>query len=120
MKKISLVLGACALLAACSPTRPDAVDNPDVLASNASSSLDLTRVEMTDTSTVLRFNVNFRPGWWIRINENSYIIADGDTLPLVSAEGIVPGTEHTMPESGEDSFSLTFGPISPQARSLTF
>lgn len=120
MKKLAIMTGCIAMLASCTQQRPDAVDNPEVLYSSAANTLDLTRVEMTDSSTVLHFNATFRPGWWIQIAKEAFVVADGDTIAMTSAEGIVPGEEHYMPESGKDSFTLTFGPISPKATSLTF
>lgn len=120
MKKSSLIIGIGLLLAACSPQRPQRVDNPDMLASNAASTLDLTSVVASDSATVLSFDVTFTPGLWIRIDRSSYIIADGDTLPLLAAEGIEPGEQFVMPESGRHTFDLTFGPVGPKVRKITF
>lgn len=121
MKKfLPMLLVGAGLLGACTQPRPEAVDNPRTLFSNASNTLDVTRVEANDSATVLHLAANFRPGWWIRIADNSYIIANGDTLPLLAGEGIVPGAEHTMPESGTDTFALKFGPVNPNVESITF
>lgn len=119
MKKSLFIFGLAALAAACSPQRPDRVDKPDVLASNAAG-LDLTAVVASDTATVLSFDITFNPGQWISIAEGSYIIAGADTLPLLSAQGIVPGEQFTMPESGNHSFDLTFGPLAPSVKEITF
>lgn len=64
--------------------------------------------------------VHFRPGYWIRLSSKSAIVADGDTLVLQSADGIIPDKEFWMPDSGVAHFSLTFPPVQAGVKSIDF
>jgi thiol-disulfide isomerase/thioredoxin len=72
--------------------------------------LRITKIELTDSSTVLYFHVNFRPGNWIAIPKETYIqpVGGGEKIFIKATEGIPLGEKYTIPESGEISYSLIF------------
>ena len=67
------------------------IDNPWINFSNGSI-LDITKVEMSDSCTVLTINAYYRPKWWIRIAIGSYLEADGEKYTMRGTEGIEPDT----------------------------
>lgn len=75
--------------------------------------LKIARIELSKRSTVLYFDVTFRPQWWIRVPENTYIRPgnSGKRLYLKKAEGIPFNEKFFMPDSGRTSFKLYFPPI---------
>lgn len=117
--RILLLMTLAGLLGACRPQLPAAVDYPYYAYRNALS-LELLRVERTDTATVLSLRGYYRPGWWITIDSLSFLYADGRRCALHGAEGIVPGTrkyirEAETPGEGWVAFRLFFDPLPTQA-----
>ena len=106
------------MLAACS-TGPKVVENPLIESSN-SMTLDVSKVELTDTATVLHVDAYFRPHNWIRIDSKTYLRAGGEKYALTSAQGITPDSLFWMPESGEASFVLSFQPLPKRTKSFDF
>lgn len=121
MKKLIFAFAALLvlLLAACSKPQPRAIETPAIAATNCSN-LNLTKVELNDSATVLSFHVKYRPGWWIRIAKESKLLADGKEYPVVSSENLVLGEQFTMPESGEADFTLTFEPLPLETTAFDF
>lgn len=121
MKKLIFAFAALLvlLLAACSKPQPRAIETPAIAATNCSN-LNLTKVELNDSATVLSFHVKYRPGWWIRIAKESKLLADGKEYPVVSSENLVLGEQFTMPESGEADFTLTFEPLPLETTTFDF
>lgn len=95
------------------------IKNPRIGASTTRN-LDFVRIEMSDTATVLHAVVHFRPHWWIKISPNSSIEANGKKYPLKRADGIKPGEEFYMPDSGVTEFTLTFDAIPKDTKSINF
>ena len=95
------------------------IENPDVTAANTTS-LQIVKVEMTDSNTVLTGRFEYRPGHWVRISPKSYIEADGKHYTVYASEGINLGEKHTIPESGVDTVSLIFPPIPAQTKVIDF
>lgn len=106
-------------VAACGPQRERVIDNPAVECTN-NYMLQVTQVEMTDTSTVLHCVVDHTPDAWISIAPGSRIVANGVDYPLLSADGIVPGEQCVMPDSARLHFALTFGPIPAKTKAIDF
>ena len=73
--------------------------------------LDFPKIELSDTATVLHVDAYFRPHNWIRIDAGTYLLADGQKYMLQGSEGILPDSLFWMPDSGEASFVLKFGPL---------
>lgn len=121
MKKILILVITLLIILCMACTKPGAriVEKPYIAATNTSN-LDIESVELTDTATLLNCHVNFRPGWWIRIDKDCYIEADGNKYALVSATGIEPGEKFTMPEDGQTDFTLIFEPVPFGASSIDF
>lgn len=120
MKKLQLfgTIAAGALLASCTPANR-VVENPLVGAAN-SMTLDIPRIELSDTATVLHVDAYFRPHNWIRIDAGTYLMADGQKYMLQGSEGIRPDSLFWMPDSGEASFVLKFGPLPRGTESFDF
>ncbi|MDR0509849.1 MAG: TlpA family protein disulfide reductase [Rikenellaceae bacterium] len=114
LSTFALVLGSCA-----DDSRPRTVDRPMHGLRNTAT-LEIDRVELTDTSTVLCFDAYFRPHWWIRIASDTYLRAKGEKLTLTSAEGVVPDSNLWMPASGEAHFRLTFPPLPRGTKTFDF
>jgi thiol-disulfide isomerase/thioredoxin len=79
-------------------------------------------VEITDTATILSFHTTFRPGWWIKIPEDTFIRAGNDTVKLyvTRTEGIPLGEEFYMPPSGETEYKVIFPPVDPSVASIDY
>lgn len=82
--------------------------------------LDIRRVELTDTATVLHFSAVYIPGYWIRLDTGTHITARGAKLPCRRSDRLVLGEKFHIPESGRDTFSLTFPPVPRGTKSIDF
>lgn len=87
---------------------------------NTSSTLTITQVKMYKGRTELSMHVDYVPGYWIKINDNVYLEADGKDYALTGAEGLKIGEEFWMPESGEADITLKFEPVPAGCRSMDF
>ena len=70
----------------------------------------ISRIELTDTATILYVEAKYRPHWWIKVESEECIrpAEGGKKLKLKSAEGIPIDKEFFMPDSGQHSFKLFF------------
>lgn len=118
--KIAFLTAAVTLWLAASCTQRDkCVENPLIESANTMT-LDISKVELNDTATVLHTDAYFHPGYWIRISSESYLLADGKRYALTGTEGIDADSLFWMPKSGEASFQLTFEPLPRGTRSFDF
>lgn len=113
---IAATLGA--MLVSCTPTNR-VVENPLIGTANTQT-LDIVKVELSDTATILHVNAYFRPKNWIRIDGKSYLQVPAMRIMLTGAEGITPDSLFWMPDSGEASFVLKFGPLPRGTKSFDF
>lgn len=104
-------------LAACHKG-PRIVENPLIEAAN-SVTLDITKVELTDTATWLQVNA-YRAKDWVKITSDAYLQANGRPYALTGAQGITPDSDFWMPASGETTFRLRFAPLPRRTRSFDF
>lgn len=82
--------------------------------------LDIRKIELTDSATVLHFSAVYIPGFWIRLDEGTHIVAGGEKLPCVGSDRLELGKKFYIPENGRDSFSLTFPPVPKGTKSIDF
>lgn len=102
-----LMLMALMLLASCSKDNR-VIEKPVFLASNTTS-IEVSKVTLTDSTTVLDIFARYRPKYWIKIGQNSFLTDDkGQTYPIRQGIGIELDKEFWMPESGEAEFQLVF------------
>ena len=115
-----LALAATAWLGTTANTPvPRSVENPFIESANTMT-LDISKVELSDTATVLYTDAYFRPHYWIKISSESYLQADGKKYALKSTQGIEADSLFWMPETGEASFRLSFEPLPRDTRSFDF
>lgn len=108
---IPVALMCLAAAVSCSKPGPRSIDMPYVAAANTQS-IDVRGVELTDSATILKVHAQYRPGWWIRIDSATTLHADGKQYKLLSSsDNFTIGGEFTLPESGEDDFTLYFEPL---------
>lgn len=120
-KKMALLaLAATAWLATTANTPVTrSVENPFIESTNTMT-LDISKVELSDTATVLYTDAYFRPHYWIKISSESYLQADGKKYALKGTQGIEADSLFWMPETGEASFRLSFEPLPRDTRSFDF
>lgn len=119
MKQFSILLLAmvsCCLLQA----KDRVVKQPPFIVRN-SSTIEIDRIVVSDTATVLDVKAFFRPHNWIQISGESYLLADnGEKYPVRSGNGITLDEKFWMPDSGEASFSLIFPLLPPTVKVVDF
>jgi len=84
------------------------IENPKTgLSLNINSKI--TKVELTDSTSILYFRTLYNPGWWISIPKETYIQPIGsEKLFIKRTEGISLNERYTIPASGEVSYKLIF------------
>lgn len=119
-KKIALATALAAVLLAvsCAP-RYKCVENPFIESSNTMT-IDISKVELTDTATILHTDAYFRPHYWIKISSESYLQTGGRKYALTGTRGIDADSLFWMPDSGEASFVLMFEPLPRGTRLFDF
>ena len=96
------------------------IEKPVYLTRNTTS-IEVSKVTLTDTTTVLDIYAKYRPKYWIKIGPNSFLTDDkGNTYPITTGVGIELGKEFWMPESGEAEFQLVFPRLRKGAKSFNF
>ncbi|MDR0961507.1 MAG: TlpA family protein disulfide reductase [Mediterranea sp.] len=108
-------------LAACNSfSNRGLVEKPQVIGTNTTS-IEVEKVALSDTSTVLYIKAYYYPKMWIRIASSSFLLDnEGTSYPIRGGDGIEIDKEFWMPDSGEAQFSLLFPPISATATSVDF
>ena len=96
------------------------IDKPDYGFSNLPGKL--TKIELTDSATIIHFYVKYQPGYWIFIPKESYIqdVNGGEKYFVTKVEGIPLGERYTMPESGEVSYQLYFPKLNASINKVDF
>ena len=96
------------------------IDKPVFLASNTTS-IEIGKVTLTDSTTVLDIYASYYPNYWIKIAKSSILTDDkGNVYPIQSGIGIELDKEFMMPESGEAEFQLVFPRLRNGAKSFDF
>ena len=108
-----------AAMTACNGLKERTIEMPDLDAANAGN-IDVRRIQLTDSTTVLTFHVDFRPKWWIKIAGTSKIVANGKEYGIIKSDGIVLDEKFNMPESGETEFTLTFPAIPLDTKKIDY
>jgi len=107
------------ILSGCANNR-GTVERPAVMARNTTA-LEINKIELSDTATVLYIKAFYPAGQWIKIDPKSFLTDNqGKQDTIQSADGIELGKEFYMPASGETEFKMTFPAVTPNATSVDF
>ena len=114
MKKIFFLTLCTVVLLSCSPKRPSVIERPVFEVWN-STTLEIDKIEMSDSATIFYIDAYYLPKKQISIHKGTYIRKSGsnEKLLVTCAEGINLDEETMMPESGTLSFKLFFPPLKP-------
>lgn len=119
MKLSHLFIASLLLLASCTPENR-VIEHPVYTARN-NDVIEVSKVSLTDSTTVLDIQATYTPGYWIKIVSNTLLTDDkGNIYPLTSSNGIDLDKEFWMPESGEATFQLVFPPLKRGVKTIDF
>jgi len=121
MKKLIFITLCVLGLYGCKQERPAMIERPVFEVWN-SMTLEIDKIEMSDSATIFHIDAYFRPNNWIRIDKGTYIRESGsdEKLMITGSEGIDLDKETFMPESGTISFKLFFPPLKPEITMIDF
>lgn len=85
-----------------------------------SNTIEIDKIVLNDTATILYIDAFYRPKYWIRIDSSGYIQANGKQYKIIRGEGIELSSYHWMPESGKSSFQLIFPPIPRSTKRIDY
>ncbi|MFA9388487.1 MAG: TlpA family protein disulfide reductase [Prolixibacteraceae bacterium] len=83
-------------------------------------SIEIEKIALSDTATVLYINAFYRPNMWIRISSDSYLGVNGEKVLIKSSNGIGLDAECYMDSTGQKKFSLVFPPIDRKTERIDF
>lgn len=118
-----LLLSTCLALFALTAhgRKTKTMEQPAWLLSNTGSSLTVTKVEFTDTATVVSFHSEYKPNEWIRIARASTLTGDdGKKYAARHGIGITLAKRFYMPPSGKTDFKVSFEPMPHTTRFIDF
>ncbi|WP_195375138.1 MULTISPECIES: TlpA disulfide reductase family protein [Parabacteroides] len=86
----------------------------------SSTSIEIQKIVLSDTATIVYIDAFYRPNMWIKIAKDSYLQADGKQYKILSGIGMEPDKEIWMPESGTYSFQMIFPPLPENTTTVDF
>ena len=125
MKKTLSILSGLLLLTnillfmSCTPVNR-VIEKPVYLVSN-NPSIEVSKVTLTDTATVLDFSARIRPRTRMKITPDCYLTDEkGNNYQVLTAHGIEWNQEIRMTESGKAEFQLVFPPLKRGTKAIHF
>ena len=88
--------------------------------SKHSSVIKIKEVKMYNDRTELSVQVNYTPGYWIRVQNNLHLQSGANKYKVKDATVLTLGEQFWMPESGVVDFVLTFEPLPADCSSFDF
>ena len=84
--------------------------------------LQITKIELTDSATVLYFHCTYRPNNWISIPKETFIqsVGSSNKLFITATKGIPLGARHWMTDSGEVDYQLIFPKLEDNVTSIDY
>ena len=118
---ISTLFAFLLILSGCTNNR-GVVEHPSFITrSGGANGLEIEKIELNDTATVLYMKAFYPSGEQISIDSNSFLTDNlGKQYTIQSTEGIAMGEEFYMPESGEVEFAMIFPPVASNAVYIDF
>lgn len=120
MKKITFITSFLLCILSMTQAKDRVIDRPSFLAWS-STSIEVDKMVISDTATVVHIKAFYRPKNWIKIAKGSFLKDNnGQLYPIRNGIGITLDQEFWMPESGEGEFQLVFPPIPEAVTSVDF
>ncbi|MBE6214432.1 MAG: hypothetical protein E7131_07140 [Rikenellaceae bacterium] len=116
MKKLIHFCLLVVLVTSCS-TDHRIIDNP-YIESATSQIYDVTRVELTDTATIVHLEAHYLPGWWIMPLRAMCLRVDGEKYTATRLEGANFDERFWMHPDGHAPMIATFPPIPKGAKAM--
>jgi erythromycin esterase len=84
--------------------------------------IEIEKIEMSDSVIVFHIKATSNPGEWIAIDKNTYIKESGsdEKLFFTHGEGINLDDKNIIPKSGSISFKLFFPPLRPEVIKIDY
>lgn len=86
----------------------------------SSTSIEIQKIVLSDTATIVYIDAFYRPNMWIKIAKDSYLKAEGKQYKILSGIGMEPDKEIWMPESGTYSFQMIFPALPENTTTVDF
>jgi thiol-disulfide isomerase/thioredoxin len=122
-RRLTRIAALCCLisLAGCGNRRPALVERPAFEVRN-SSTLEIEKIETSDTATMLYCKVYFTPKQWVSIDREIFIRESGTDEKLIAtgSVGIALGEKFYIPDIGETYFKLIFPPLRGNVTRIDF
>ncbi len=101
--------------------REKVVERPHaVFANRLIRPLEIAKVTLSNTETVLDIDAYYHPGNRVKIVSDAYLFADGKKYMIRDSEGIELDSLFLMPQSGEAKFKLVFEPLPMETTRFDF
>ena len=97
------------------------IDYP-VIDKKNTTTMELYRVELMDTATVLYAEMYNHPNYWVRLSSGAYLegLTSGKKYKLLKSADMELDKKVYMPESGNSSVTLFFEPVDPNEDCLLY
>ena len=120
MKRIALIISLLLCSLIYTQAKERVIERPPFI-TWSSCNIEIDKIVLSDTATVLQINAFYRPKYWIKIASGSFLRSnDGEKYTLRSSSGITPDKKFWMPKSGQASFQLVFPPLPKGVTSIDF
>jgi thiol-disulfide isomerase/thioredoxin len=118
-KLIAIIV--CGLLFSACGKKSNVVLYPEYETTNCGEMFQFSKIELTDTATIIYADVYNEPGHWISISSKSVLQGEHDSIyKLLYSNGFELDKQVPMPDSGYVSFSLVFQPIAKTEKTVSF
>ena len=107
------------LLASCSTPSHRTIENPYIEMANTHL-FDIRHIELTDTATILSFEAFGGPDMGFKLNDKTYLEADGQRYAIRTIEGGEINKYMHLSNKGEHSFKAIFEPIPLNTKQFDF
>ena len=116
MRKLAVMLGLGVLCICCQP-KERIIENPKYGA-KASQGIEIRRIIMNDTATILYAEAYGSPHNWIRVDSGMFLREGNHKYRILNTVGIPLHDQYILSDSGKCSFQMIFPPIDRSAKQI--
>lgn len=116
MRNLSFIIGLAVLCVCCQP-KERVIENPKYGA-KASQGLEICKIVMNDTATVLFAEGYGQPRNWIRVDSGMFLREGNKKYRILKTVGIPLHNQYVLPDSGKCVFQMVFPPIERSAKQM--